>query len=40
MDVDEKKQALAVTLSLHGQAQAKAVEIDVEKLSIKNGMQP
>ena len=38
-DVDKKKQALAVTLSLHGQARAKAVEIDVEKLSDKDGMQ-
>ena len=39
MDVDEKKRALAVTLSLCGQTGAKAVEIDVEKLSDKNGMQ-
>lgn len=37
--VEEKKEALAVTLSLHGQVRAKAVEIDVEKLSDKNGMQ-
>ena len=39
MDVDEKKWALAVTLSLHGQARAEAVEIDVEKLRDQNGMQ-
>ena len=38
-DVDEKKRELAVTLSLHGQARAEAVEIDVEKLSDQNGMQ-
>ena len=38
-DVDEKKQALAITLSLHGQVRVKAVEIDVEKLSDKSGRQ-
>ena len=38
-DVDKKKQALAVTLSLSGQTRVKVIEIDFAKLSGKYGMQ-
>ena len=37
-DLDKKKQALAVTLSLKGQARAKALEIDAAKLNLDTGM--
>ena len=37
-DLDKKKQALAVTLTLKGQARAKALEIDAEKLNDDDGM--
>ena len=38
-DISEEKQALAVTLSLQGQARSKGLEIPSEKLNHKNGMK-
>ena len=36
--LEKKKQALAITLSLTGQAKAKALEIDVTKLNSETGV--